>query len=113
MERTSSTWIIVAVIAAVVVLIMLFGGVGLMGFGMMGGYGYAHGFSPWWGVLMMVLWVLVIGGIVALVFWALRERQVLPTGRVRESEALEILKQRYAKGEISREEYERMRQDLL
>lgn len=120
MQRTNSTWVIVAVIVAVVFLVLVFGGVGMMGFGgmwpgMMGGYGYRYGYGVnlWWGALMMVFWVLVIAGIVALVVWAIREKQPSPTGRVRESEALEILKQRYARGEITREEYERMRQDLL
>ena len=35
-----------------------------------------------------------------------------PAGRGSSNNALEILRERYARGEISREEYERMRQEL-
>jgi len=63
---------------------------------------------------MMLGWLLLplllLGGIAALVGWrpqggGQRQEGTHPTPE-------EILKQRYARGEISREEYERMRQDL-
>ena len=51
-------------------------------------------------------WVLVIAGVVALIKWlasATSQRGETP---------LEILKTRYASGEINKEEYERMRRKL-
>lgn len=61
-------------------------------------------------MLMMVLfWGLVIWGGFLLV------RKLLQTGQDsrQETTALDILKQRYAKGEISREEFEQMKQELI
>ena len=65
-----------------------------------------------WGMsgmmLVMVLgWLLVIAAIVASVWWLASFRR--PTSR---NGALEILRERYARGEISREEYESRRRDL-
>jgi putative membrane protein len=85
-----------------------------MGQGMMGYYG---GFSG--GILMhiimLLLWVLLIAGIVLLVRWVWdtaggRKRDAV--GHEQQPNALDILKQRYAKGEISREEFQAMKQDL-
>lgn len=78
-------------------------------------YDWGWGMHPmmWgaWGfgmMFMMVLfWALVIVGIVLLVRWLL--------GQGRESRtdsALEILRQRYARGEINREEFETKKRDL-
>ena len=70
--------------------------------------------GPWFGggiFMMIIFWALVIAGGVALFRVLVRGNSnggTLPT-----NSALEILKQRYAKGEISREEFERMTQDLL
>jgi putative membrane protein len=57
--------------------------------------------------LMVLAWVLVIGAIVAGVWWVLRNAR--PSRR---HDALDILRERYARGEISREEYESRRRDL-
>lgn len=59
---------------------------------------------------MFVLWLLVGGGIVALVVWAVRE---LSGRRTSENPALSILGERYARGEIGSEEYETRRRQLL
>ena len=60
------------------------------------------------GLLFMVLfWVLVISGVVYLVRWLMGQGV---TGRPDSS--LEILKKRYARGEISKQEFEDMRRDL-
>jgi putative membrane protein len=67
-------------------------------------------------LLMLVFWLLLIGGAGALVVWVVRRLATYPRGGqppfAPPDEALEVLRQRYAKGEISREEYERIRQDL-
>lgn len=61
---------------------------------------------------MLIFWGLVIWGGFILV------RKLLQTSQDNRQAfasptALEILKQRYAKGEISREEFEKMKQDLI
>lgn len=67
---------------------------------MMGGYGMMAGMG-WLGLLMMALFWL---GVILLVVWGLSN--LFPVRRQRpEPEAEEILKRRYAGGEISREEY--------
>jgi putative membrane protein len=59
------------------------------------------------GILHMALfWVLVILGIVVLVKWLAGS-----TPRS-ETRAIDILKERYAKGELTREQFEQMKRDL-
>lgn len=76
--------------------------------GDMGGWGWGWGL---FGVAHMLLWwVLIILGIVVLAKW-------LFGGSPRRDDrlgnrALEILAERYAKGEIGKEEYEQKRKDL-
>ncbi|OGN94466.1 MAG: hypothetical protein A2Z75_06435 [Chloroflexi bacterium RBG_13_50_10] len=74
---------------------------------MMGGYGWEW-FMP---IIMIVFWGLVIWGIVALV------RGVTSPGSSGASNqadsALEILKRRYARGEIAKQEYEERKKDLV
>jgi len=74
----------------------------MMGPGMMGSFG--------WGWIMIlpavIFWGLIIWGIVALV------RYSSSPGRHNES-ALEVLKLRYAHGEISKQEYEEKKKDLV
>ena len=73
------------------------------------------GGGGWVGLLLMLLfWALVIG----LTIWAVRAllrsgggSSGGPTGGGRET-PLEILKRRYANGELSREEYLEMRREL-
>lgn len=61
-----------------------------------------------WGALGMVLWwALPILGIVALVAWLIRS-----DGRRREKTALDILEERYARGEIGDEEFQRKKREL-
>ena len=78
------------------------------GFGMMGGFGVG------WMGLMGLFWLVVIG----LVVWAFaaaanRHGEIGPSGQIGGTEsALEILKKRYAKGEINKAEYEEKKKDL-
>lgn len=70
----------------------------------------------WWGmgfgwISMILLWGLVILAIAALAKWLTQQP---PSGRSpRDKSPLEILQERYARGEIDREEYEQKRQDLM
>lgn len=60
------------------------------------------------GMLFLVLfWVFVIAGVMYLVKWLMG--QGIP-GRSKSS--LDILKKRYARGEISKQEFDTMKQDL-
>lgn len=86
------------------------GGYG-MGPGMMGGYGWGYG-HWFWGLLMIVFWVAVIVGIVFLIRWLAISAKGQERGAPREDEALEILKRRFASGEISKEEFEERRKVL-
>ena len=71
---------------------------------MMGEYGwFGHGFG--W-LFMVLVWVLVIAGVVALIKWlgsSSAQRGETPRA---------ILKARCARGEIKKQEYERMRREL-
>ena len=74
--------------------------------GMMGYGGWGMGFG--W-VFMLLFWAIVIIGIVAAVRWfAASPRHHEPPRKT----ALDILHERYARGEIEREEYQQKRQDL-
>jgi putative membrane protein len=69
------------------------------------------------GLLVLVLLVVLAGGAVAAVVWFTtqgagdRSRRPEPESVPRD-EALETLRRRYAAGEIDREEFERMREEL-
>ena len=83
-----------------------------------------HEFSWAWLIGMGLIMFLFWGGLVVLGAWVFRavtggnaprpsnrpddETQARPSGE----RALEILKERYARGEINREEYEKIRDDL-
>ena len=81
------------------------GGWGMMGAGMIGG------FSWWWfmPIFMILFWGLAIWGIVALVQGLSGSRG---SDSSRADSALEVLKKRYARGEINKEEYEEKKKDL-
>lgn len=81
-----------------------------------GDWGMGHGMAGGWGWIampfMLIFWILLIVGLVLLIKWlvqATKSETGTPGGG---SGALDILKERYAKGEIDREEFERMKSDL-
>ncbi len=77
----------------------------MMHWGNWGGYGWGMGFG--W-IFMVIFWALVIFGIVYIV--QSLTRRAGQSGK--EESALDMLKKRYAKGEITKEEFDRMKDDL-
>ena len=73
---------------------------------MMWGEGWGWGFGMLW---MVGFWVLVIAGVVLVAKWiaGASDRSGPAPGT-----ALEVLKKRYAKGEIGREEFDQKKRDL-
>lgn len=74
------------------------------------------GWHMWWGawgvgmlLFMLLFWVLLLAGIIALLRWTFGGTGAHAAAGGR---ALEILKERYAKGELTREQFEAMRRDL-
>jgi len=62
-------------------------------------------------LFIFLFWGLIIIGLVLVVRWLLDRRR--PGGGQGAGEApLDILKRRYARGEIGKEEYDRMKRDL-
>ena len=62
------------------------------------------------GGFMWIFWVLVIVGLVFLIKWLVQQSQ--PTETKHRETPLEILKKRYARGEIDKEEFEQKKKDL-
>ena len=63
----------------------------------------------WWWLLMPIGMIIFWGGVIALIVWAIRQ---FSEGRGGGGSAIEIARGRYARGEISREEFEQIRRDL-
>ncbi len=73
--------------------------------------GIDYGYGMMWGIgiIGLIFWILIVIALVLLIKY-LWERS--GTGRMEES-ALELLKKRYAQGEIGKEEFEEKKKDLL
>ena len=88
-------------------------GGGFMGPGMMGSWGMGMG---WPGMIFMwIFWLLIIVGLIMLIRWLVQSssRDNRPTSSgTPASRALDILAERYARGEIDKEEYEQKKRDL-
>jgi putative membrane protein len=81
-----------------------YGGWG-MGPGIMGGWGMG-----WWGIVPMLLfWAVIIVAIVFFVKWLAHGSGKNISASSSDSRSLEILKERFARGEITKEEFEHMK----
>jgi len=72
------------------------------------------GHSMWGGGIMFVFWILLVLVLVGLMVWFIRglPSSSGPGAEKRSSNARAILEERYANGEIDREEYLQKRKDL-
>ena len=103
MEQNKNTWIL---IFAVLALTLLFGGLtagGMMGYGM--GFGMAFGF-----IFMLFFLGLIIWLIITLI--NANQSIQLNNNESKRSDSLTILKKRYASGEITKKQFEEMKNDL-
>ncbi|MDA8091433.1 MAG: SHOCT domain-containing protein [Nitrospiraceae bacterium] len=69
-----------------------------------------------WMVLHFLVWVILLAGLILLIVWIIKR-----VGRIegehggeisRGETALDVLKKRYARGEISKEDFDRMKKDI-
>jgi putative membrane protein len=76
---------------------------------MMGGWG-----NGWFGMIFMIaFWVLIIVGLVFFIKWLIQVSKGGSTTTQTGSTALEILKERYARGEIDKQEFKAKKRDLV
>ena len=59
-----------------------------------------------WGILIWIFWILVIVGIALLINYLLERRGG-------QESALDVLNKRYARGEITKEEFEEKKNDII
>jgi putative membrane protein len=79
-----------------------------MGPGMMGDWGMG-----WFGgIFMIIFWILILVGLVFVIRWLIQTTSKKGDGSSGESRAMDILKERYARGEIDKTQFDSMKRDL-
>jgi len=72
---------------------------------------YMHEGMGWWmvfgGIWMVIFW----GGLIALIVWGITKLS-RRNGSLPKHDPLDIARERYARGEISRKEFEQLKKDL-
>ena len=91
-------------------------GTGRMGGPMMGG-GMSSGMGGGWGMMSpglgsIALWVIILAVVVALIYFLVRTGRSHGPAAGAEGTPMEILSRRYAKGEITKDQFEEMRKNL-
>ncbi|MDR3686494.1 MAG: hypothetical protein P4L93_06035 [Coriobacteriia bacterium] len=99
----------------------------MRGFGYSNAYGMMGGYSPWIGLLGLLFWLLFLAGVVILVIWIVEQSRhghnAVPlmsgpvgsppmAGPPQHDEAMAIARKRLATGEITREQFDEIRQAL-
>lgn len=73
-------------------------------------YGPMMNGNDWgWGFFMMVLWFLFFVAVAVIMVHLLKNHHI---GEARNTDPLDIIKERYAKGEINKEQFEQLKKDL-
>ena len=113
MDQRQKVLLIIASMVVVVLAALLFVGLfwggqgicfGMMGRGMMGGSGAMF--------FMVLFWLVVVGLVIWVVSAVFRRSSETNHTDYKDDSAMEILKRRYAQGEIDKEEFEAKKKDL-
>jgi len=80
-------------------------------YGMMDGSGFGSGLGYGYMGLGLIFWILIIVGVILLIKWLVDQGKT--TGGGGQQSSMEILKSRYARGEITAEEFEEMKKRLM
>ncbi len=75
----------------------------------MSGWGMGYGLFGW--LIMFLFWILIIAAVVLGVRWFIDQGKL--KGSSVEETPIDILKKRYASGEIDKEEFKTMRRELM
>ena len=109
-ERMSPlAWLGIALVLAIALMAIF----GVLSFSTYGGYYGMMGSGSWgWAVLMMGVPAIILIIILVVALGGLRETAPYPAYAPPPANPLEILEQRYARGELTREDYLKIREDL-
>ena len=77
-----------------------------MGPGMMGGFGIGHGMGGFGFIMMIAFWILIVVGIVFAIKWLAASANAAKSIPASGETPVDILKKRYALGEIDKVEFE-------
>lgn len=112
----SFAWLLKGWVPAV--LVLSFGHEALADYRPYGNWGWGPGMMGWGGMgwfgplFMIIFWGVIIVFFVLLIRSLLSSNRSRTAGPNQEDSALEILKKRYARGEIDKEEFEAKKKDL-
>jgi putative membrane protein len=73
-----------------------------------GNHPHMWGWSWWW----HFLWMIFLIGVIAIAVWSIVRTARRDGSTAGQKESIEIARRRYAKGEISREEFQQIKRDL-
>ena len=82
----------------------------MMPWGMMWGPGWGPGYGLFGWLMMLLFWILIIVGAALIIRWLVTETG--SRSAAAGDTTVDILKRRYAKGEITKEQFEAMKRDL-